>query len=191
MNVLAYCDAAFLPATRRVLGEQGLILTCPPHTLETLPPATLEGRDFIYLDLHGAAGRATLYGGGGAVPALHVDTVRAADLTGTVVFATTCYLPETPFLDAFLQAGAVVVAGPARNYRYSPELGRLFRRAYAGDSGELFIPRRPGPARWPTLAQRATVALARAKQLLARQLWRWVASVPAMRDALAFQVYGG
>jgi hypothetical protein len=44
--------------------------------------------------------------------ALHMDQLLAADLSGAVVFAANCYLPQGPTLSALLGAGTrAVVAG--------------------------------------------------------------------------------
>lgn len=93
------------------------MLRFPPFTAETVGPELLEGYDVLYLDLHGKPGSFYLWAGKMQdVAALSVETVRGADLTGCVVFALSCYLPETPFLAAFVGAGATVIGGEGPNY---------------------------------------------------------------------------
>jgi hypothetical protein len=112
MHILALTDERYLEATRQVVGKRATVLTCPPTFASDLTPADLEGYSLIYVDLHGQPESVYLRAGEGQdLPALNAQTVRQADLAGTVVFATTCYLPQTPFLPAFLQAGAVAVVG--------------------------------------------------------------------------------
>lgn len=118
MNVLAYCDKRYQVATRRVVGDEAEVLTSPPVHAADFQPDWLAGRDLIYLDLHGQPGSVYLYSGEDQDrAALHVDQVREVALDGAVVYATTCYLPETPFVEAFLEAGAsAVIGGGERNY---------------------------------------------------------------------------
>ena len=139
MRTLAICARAFKGSVRRAAGVEPL--TSPPLALGMLAPADLAGADakhpyrFLYVKLHGVPGRPYWYGDG-YVKALDADTVRAADLGGCVVFASTCYLgdEDSPMMSALLEAGAVVVAGAGLNYAApvqvvgSDVLGRLFRR---------------------------------------------------------------
>lgn len=129
MNVWAYCDARFERATRQAAGVTPL--TCPPATAATFDPSVLQGHDLLYFDLHGDPGT-WWYGliNYGMVceriPALHADQVRGLDLQGTVVFAATCHAgdPGNPMARAFMDAGAVVIAGEGENY--GPPGGKLY-----------------------------------------------------------------
>lgn len=118
MRVLAIYDERYAAATVKVVGQGATLLSAPPYVAREMTPARLERYDVLYLDLHGQPGSVYLYYGAPALQAaLHVDTIRQANLAGAVVFATTCYLPATPFLHAFLQAGArAVIAGEGVNY---------------------------------------------------------------------------
>lgn len=130
MRVLAYCDAAFERATRQAAGVTPL--TCPPATAATLNPQIFEGYDFLYFDLHGDARKAHWYAMvahgmvSERITALHADQVQGLDLQGTVVFAATCHAGDAgnPMAAAFMDAGAVVIAGQGENY--GPPGGRLY-----------------------------------------------------------------
>ena len=118
MRIFAYCDRRYERPTRKLFdryADDGLMRTSPPVTVATFDSAWLESREVIYLDLHGLPGARYLYAGGEY--ALAVDAVRGAHLDGAVVFATSCYMPETPFLRAFLDAGAsAVITGEGQNW---------------------------------------------------------------------------
>jgi len=104
-----------LGATIGVVGHAADVITSPPVDAMTFNPSWLMGYDVLYIDLYGEPGDSSLYRkvGDRMEPALDVATVRETDLCGAVVIATACYLPQTPFLDAFLAAGARGVIGGA------------------------------------------------------------------------------
>jgi len=119
MRIMAYTDRRYLRGTLLVVGRDAEVLSSPPWRAQDVSPGMLWGYDVIYIDLHGFQGKDQLYSlEGGA--ALSGETVRAADLRGTVVVATTCHLPETGLIDAFLDAGATAVVGGAGDNRGAP-----------------------------------------------------------------------
>ena len=117
-GVFAYVDQRYQMATRKVVGEAATLLTSPPVFAGDFNPEWLAGNQFIYLDLHGQPGSVYLYSGPDELwAALALNTVRNARLGGAVIFATSCYLTESPFLPIFLQAGArAVIAGAGANW---------------------------------------------------------------------------
>lgn len=118
MNIIAYTDARYVTATRQLVSDAARVITSPPTYARDVQPEWFTGYDVVYLDLHGLAGSVYLYSGQHAEnAALSVETVRAMQLNGAVVFATTCFLPQTPFVKAFLQAGAsAVIGGDGENF---------------------------------------------------------------------------
>jgi hypothetical protein len=87
-------------------------ITCPPTTAATLDLARIEEADFLYIDLHGEPGQRFWLGDDGEL-AMTAAQVETLDLSGTVVFAVSCYLADadSPMLDALLDAGARYVIG--------------------------------------------------------------------------------
>lgn len=116
MNVWAYCCASFKESSRKAVGATSLL--SPPISTVDFDPTWLEGRDLIYLDLHGEPGAAFWCGDGGIV-ALTAGQVLQANLGGAVVYACNCYLADdgAPMMDALLDAGArYVIGGEGRNW---------------------------------------------------------------------------
>lgn len=177
MHIFAYVDQRYQNATRKVVGEGATLLTSPPIYAADFNPEWLEGYDLIYLDLHGQPGSVYLYSGEeGRMAALSLKVVRAARLGGAVVFATTCHLPNTHFLDAFLDAGAsAVIAGMGLNW------GKQTRASGAQLLAMLTI-------RAMKAGKAFDVALADAKARLRFSLQRLL-DRDATEDALAFQAY--
>ncbi len=173
MRVLAYCAAQFKESTRRAAGVEPL--TCPPvsfyapkNTLYFQPPKLL------YLVLHSQPGCGLLWGDD-RLPALGVIQVEAMDCwRQTVVFAATCYFPQTLFLEAFLSAGAVVIAGEGQNW--SPP-NQLAGASLLG----LWVRRGLG---WGLSPERAL-------QLAKLRVRAQTSNRAAARDALQFRVYRG
>lgn len=118
LRILAITDKRYVRSTLEVVGEEGDILVSPPLTASEIQPSWLEGYDVIYIDLHGLPGSAYLYAGENQdLPGLSFKTVRQAWLDGAIVVATSCHLPSTPFVDAFLAGGArAVIAGEDVNF---------------------------------------------------------------------------
>ena len=179
MRVLAVCDQRYAVATREVVGRGAGMITSPPvFAGDWLPGWLGAGWDFIYVDLHGQPGSVYLYSGPNqAQAALSVRMVRGADLRGAVVFAATCYLPSTPFLDAFLGSGALaVVAGRGENWGTRRRLSGaqiLAKYLLEGLRAEMEL----GTAfRW-------------AKQRLRRKVTAWLTSPKATADALRFEIW--
>lgn len=137
MKVFAYCSESAASSTRRAAGVEPV--TCPPTKAAAFDPAWLEGKDFIYFDLHGAPGGDTWRGDKRTI-ALREAQIREAKLGGAVVFATNCHLgdADSPMLVALLDAGAsYVVAGDGLNWAGAQavmgaaRLGQFFRIALA------------------------------------------------------------
>jgi len=131
VDTLAYCAAEYERAVERAAGVPSL--TSPPLDEATFCVQCLEGLDLFYVGLHGHEWLAEWLGDDGVV-ALTAEQVARADLRGCVVFAESCWLPESPMLGALLEAGAeAVVGGSAENFggRERPTgvtlLGWLFR----------------------------------------------------------------
>lgn len=111
MNVVAFSAAEFAASTRQASGVEPW--TSPPWALPKVPP--LAGADIIYVALHGQPWSVEWMGDDGVV-ALDCDAIAAMDLTGAVVFAEACWLPESPVLAALLGSGArAVIAGSGEN----------------------------------------------------------------------------
>lgn len=167
MRVVAYCAREYVGAVRRASGVEPL--TSPPVDEASFDVRVLTGCDLFYVGLHGHEWLAEWLGDDGEI-ALSADQLREADLTGSIVFAESCWLPESPMLGALLGAGAeAVVGGSAKNFggRERPTgvtlLGWLFRVGLQwGLSPELAL------------------ALAKAGACLAS---------PNRRDLLGFKVY--
>lgn len=139
MRTFAYCAAEFCISVRRAAGVVPLL--SPPVTARIFDPRWLEGRDFIYLKLHGLPEEVYWYGDNW-LTALCATQILAADLRGTVVFVANCHLyqngngshPTSPMLNALLATGArAVVGGSGENYAKrrtihgTDRLGRAFR----------------------------------------------------------------
>ena len=163
-----------------MVGATAVVLTSPPLFAADVTPAMLEGYDVIYVDLHGQPQSVYLYSGadgpGEQWAALSAKTVCKADLTGTVVIATTCYLPQTHFVEAFLDAGAkTVIGGDGQNWGTRRRLSgaQLLARRIIAELREGDTPMK---------------ALKTAKRKLRKSPWRlldWAGT----RDALEFQIY--
>jgi hypothetical protein len=150
VKVFACCARAFEEATRRAAGVEPL--TSPPLTREDAEVLLrwMAWAEFVYVDLHGAAG-GTCWLGDGHVAAVAASQLAAGPrlaaatqlravsphdgetagregwLGGTVVFAANCHLGDrdSPMMDALLDAGArYVVAGEGPNA--GPKAGRLY-----------------------------------------------------------------
>lgn len=181
MRTFAYCAAEFQHSVRKAAGVQPLL--SPPVTAEIFDPRWLEGRDFIYLKLHGLPEEVYGYGDGW-ITALRATQILAANLRHTTVFVANCHLfqasnsttnPTSPMLAALLSAGArAVVGGAGENYakRHSvhgaDRLGRAFRYLLQFH-----------------LAPYAAFRLAQAALLLKRH------KDPADLDALNFRYFAG
>lgn len=179
INALALTDKNYQAATLKVAPEADLWVF-PPMLASYLMPEHLEGYDLIYIDLHGQPGSVYLYCGESQLAAaINLDCVREADLRGTAVFMTTCYGPETPFVEGFLAAGATAVAagrgenwGTRTSLTGAQLLGKFFLEEYE-QSGD------------------AKGALEQAKKLMRLNLKNYIHPEywKAARDAFEFQVF--
>jgi len=180
MQLLAYGDRRYERVTKRIFDSTatgGLLIASPPCQEPRVAPIWFMGHDAIYLDLHGAIEVDYLYGDKGT-RALSLATVRKSWVDGAVVFLTSCWLPDTGFVDAFLDAGAsAVIGGPGANWggRYWPQGAQLlalyFLELYA--KGDIPI----------------EYALKVAKHRLRWDIWQRVRYPIATRDALKFRVW--
>jgi len=144
LNVYALCPASQRWAVAQAAGVAPL--TSPPLRLGTrqaagLDPGLLEGRDLLYLALHGLPGEPYWYGDG-AMTALSTAAFRGAHdgrplaLRNTVVFVASCHFTEGPFFAALLACRPrALIAGSGENYARSLSLvgphllGYYLRRA--------------------------------------------------------------
>lgn len=178
MKVFAFTDKRYEVATHGVVGYEAFVFTSGPWYARDVFPQLLAGYGFMYFDLHGQPGSVYLYSGPAAeLAALHVDTVRAAQLGGAVVFVTSCYLPQTPFLQAFMSAGAsAVIAGEGENF------GQLTRLSGAQVLAKRLL----------ELLQAGTAltdALAQSKNELRQNVIANLTDRRATQDTLAFALY--
>lgn len=132
MQVLALCCREYEQATRKAAGVDPLL---PPFRERIVCE-----NGFVYIDMHGyREDRAFWCGADGPVPARVLTAAqvqRLCILSGSVVFATTCYLgdDDSPLRDALFDAGAAaVIAGAGVNYAtgkrpaYAARLGQFVR----------------------------------------------------------------
>ena len=181
MRILALTTSAYLRAAMAVVGDGAEFLVAPPLGAAEIKAPLLEGYDVIYIDLHGVPSNRYLWADPEQMwPALSVDAIRGADLQGTVVVATTCYLDETPFPQAFAQAGALVVGGSGPNTGSQAGHGTLMGAQLL--AREIVQGLRAGLD--------LDAALDGARRVLARSVWRLI-NRRAVDDALAFRVMGG
>lgn len=174
MRIFAYCARSFADQTRRAAGIDPV--TCPPAQSGTLDLTQLENCDLLYLDLHGIQGAAHWEGDGRTV-ALTAEELGAVDLTGTVVFATNCYLGDahSPMLGALLRAGSTaVIAGPGKNW--SPQSGVAYGAALLGMWVRLSLQMGATPE--------TALEIAKLRVRASRPLNRGVAA-----DTLEFRIY--
>ena len=177
MKILAYTAQRYLQATLATVGRDADILISPPLVAADIQPFWLEGYDVFYVDLHGQAGSVRLWSGlQQRYAALDAKTIQATNLTGTIVFLTSCFLPETPFIKMFLEARATcVIGGAGKNY------GTRTRISGAQKLAKLFL----DGLRW---GQEPGLALISAKKRLSRSLSRLL-SPRATKDSLQFNLW--
>lgn len=157
-------------------------LTCPPIIETEFDWCLLQGRDLIYLDLHGQPSDVRWYGDD-HLPALSAELVLRADLSGAVIFAINCYLADegSPMMDALLDAGAkYVIGGADKNWaagkfllQGGTKLAQTFVRMMKLKVAPL---------------QALTIAKARLNWSLKTNKF-WGRSDLAANDALAFRAY--
>jgi len=130
MQIFAYCMKSVANIVWQATGA--FPVTCPPFDYRTFPVQLFEQFEFIWLGLHGTQyDKRYLLGDTQRVPGMPIpirpralcsDEVAGLDLEGVLVFAPTCYLPETLFVPAFKTAGATVVGGQGKNYGNTKQL---------------------------------------------------------------------
>jgi len=132
MKTLAWCGLGWERAVRKAAGIQPI--TTPPLTTTTFTSNLLSGYDFIYIKLHGLANQSYWYGSNWET-AVSAKQLQQCNLSGTIIFVSNCYLPNSPMLNALLQAGAqAVIGGEGLNYAGinqlsgADKLGYYFRR---------------------------------------------------------------
>ena len=165
MRTFAYCLASAAKSVRRMAGVEPAL--CPPITQESFRGGWLEYRDLIVFKLHGRHGEPYWMGDRGEI-ALLARNLEDVHLDGAVVFAENCWLPESPMLEALLDAGAsAVVGGSGVNYGGTATmagadlLGLYFRWAleHGGrPEGALLFAKLRLRLKWPSLAVRDTLA---------------------------------
>jgi hypothetical protein len=144
MRTIAYCCQSFAESVARAAGVTPT--TSPPATWRNLPGAGrlpdetgrplspgLQKVDLLYLKLHGVKHEPYLYGDNWTT-ALHTTALAGLDLSGLTVFSACCHFFDTPWPDAFAEAGCdQIIAGHGLNWARSQtvagadRLGRLFR----------------------------------------------------------------
>ena len=172
MRVFAYCTQSLRVITERAAGTEAR--ACPPwygdgrdwdsngRYMIKFRPAWMEGYQLLYFALHGRPGDPAWYGDGGIV-ALTAEMVRQADLTDSVVFSSACHLPESPMLEAFLDAGASwVIGGSGENW--GPTGGPLYGAPLLG----LWLRKLLGLGFEPQRAFRVARGIAQLRRLAAR-----------------------
>lgn len=138
MNVLALAAREFQIGTALAAGVWPVAF--PLRRAGAFDARILEGRDLIYVCLHGLRNQPYLYGDSYET-AISADQIRSVDLGGAVVYMAGCF-GDGPVADAFLEAGASAIVGDSDTTWAgtwlplgSNRLGRLFvRRMKAGDS---------------------------------------------------------
>lgn len=181
MNVFAYCDKRYVEATYQTVGWTADVITSPPVFVSSFQPEWLEEADFIYIDLHGQIGSVYLYSGPQQQwAALSLEAVRQAKLqNGPTVFFTTCYLPQTQFVTAFLEAGAkVVIGGDGENF------GGKRRISGAQVLAQCYI-----QAMIETPDAPAETLLERAKSRFGKQVLQVFLNPTDTKDALEFKLW--
>ena len=132
MRTFAYCSQSFGHLMSRVAGTSPIL--CPPVTMETFEPSSLEGHDLLLFKLHGLKGQPYWYGddhitalsAGQLAPA---DGSVGPDLQGAVVFVANCWLTDHhgkpgPMLKALFEANpAAIIGGSGPTYALRDGIG--------------------------------------------------------------------
>lgn len=183
MKMVAYAARRYEGATRKAVGRQATLLTCPPVHNGNIESRWFAGADLVVFNLHGLPGSPVWFGGDGlndGVPALKADTLAMLDLSGAGVFAVNCHLgnDDSPMREALLAAGAAwVVGGEGVNY------GGLETPAGADILLCWFV-------RWLKVLKKPEAALSAAKtatRLLSRA--RTAKERAVAQDTLAFRLW--
>lgn len=131
MNVLALAAREFQIGTAFAAGVWPVAF--PLRGGGAFDVRMLEGRDLIYVCLHGLRNQPYLYGDRFET-AISSEQIRTANLGGAVVYMAGCF-GDGPVADAFLEAGASAIVGDSDTTWAgtwlplgSNRLGRLFVR---------------------------------------------------------------
>jgi hypothetical protein len=120
MKTFALCSPEQQDVVRRAAGVEPHL--SPPVSLDLVTPSLFGGYDLLYFKLIGVQGEPYWWNEDG-YRVVSADVLSEADLSGAVVFSAACYLPETPMLDALLDAGAdYVIGGAGLNYYWPKEI---------------------------------------------------------------------
>jgi hypothetical protein len=181
MRILAYCDQRYEVATRKVVGKGALVFSSPPWHAGNVKPEWFTYKDVVYLHLHGLPGSAYMWSGQAQeIPALHADMFQYVSVGGAVVVALTCHLPQTPFLRAFLDAGAVaVIGGHGENWG-----GRRSMNGAQLLAADVIAAMRAGVALGEAMEQSRRRLSHNWRRVLARSRTR-----QAIADALEFEIF--
>jgi hypothetical protein len=109
MKSAAFCDVRYCGSAAKVVGGDVVIALPPPMSDDELR-LLWSTSDFIYIDLHGRPDfPQCLFADGEKV--LMVEQFEGLP-GGRVVFATTCHMPGTRFVDALAENYLVLGSGP-------------------------------------------------------------------------------
>ena len=126
MRTFAYCSQSFGHLMSRVAGTSPIL--CPPVTMETFEPSSLEGHDLLLFKLHGLKGQPYWYGDD-HITALSAGQLAPADLQGAVVFVANCWLFDdhgnpSPMYLALSQANpAAIIGGSGSTFALQNRIG--------------------------------------------------------------------
>lgn len=113
-TVKAICAREFRESVKRAAGVMPAV--SPPLTIETFRPDMISPCNLLYIKLHGLPGQKFLYGTN-LITAVSAEQIRQCNLKETIVFAATCFFPESGLMPAFFDAGVTaIIAGRGENY---------------------------------------------------------------------------
>jgi hypothetical protein len=118
VKVVSYCTLSAAKAVQKATGVRPL--TSPPLVAADVPPDALTA-DVLYFRLHGTESNTDVWfgddGKGHKPIALRLETVERLKIDNAVVIIANCYGSDSPFVQAFYDAGArAVIAAPGENY---------------------------------------------------------------------------
>lgn len=175
MRTIAYCTEI----AKRAVGKALQIspLTSPPLVAKSVTPKLLNDVNLAYFRLHGSESNTDVWfgeGEDGQKPiALRLEQIADWKLDGAVVVIANCHGSDSPFVQAFYDAGAsIVMAAPGENYAAGA-------RVLGGDMIARWI------LFWMRRSQSAQKALRRAKIAV-----RFSIRTPryVRKDTLEFQI---
>lgn len=176
MQIVAYCALNAAKAVQKATGVRPL--TSPPLVAANVPVKALIA-DVLYFRLHGTQSNTDVWfgddGNGNKPIALRLETIAELKLDNTIVIIANCYGSESPFVQAFYDAGArAVIAAPGENYAAGGSV-------LGGDMIAKWV------IRWLKLGKSPEVALRRAKAFV-----RFSPRTPreVRKDTLEFEIIG-